>query len=285
MKGMLRILVLAVLAFSAGSCELLLRLIHDDEVVASLSGRKLYRSDIEAVVPAGITPADSVSQAQQYIRSWAMDLLYSDVAAAQLSKTEQDVSTELEDYRRALLKYRYEQRYINERLDTCVTDDQMEEYFSSHQDLFRLEAPIVKARFLDIMKEAPDLELLRTLMASSDEEDVAAADSIAYLSALRYEDYSSDWMDMTALARYFGTDYGTLLSGMSKGYIDYDDGRGDIKIAYICDIVGTGRVAPYDYCQPRIRDIIIGARKRALLSDLERDLLEDAIEKENLIIY
>lgn len=285
MKGTVRILLILALAFAAGSCELLRSLIHDDEVVASLSGRKLYRSDIEAVVPAGIPSADSTSQAQQYIRSWAMELLYADVASSQLPKSEQDVTSELEDYRRALMKFRYEQRYINERLDTTITDEQMTEYFQNHQDLFRLETPIVKARFLDIMKESPDLDLLRRLMSSSEEEDVAAADSVAYLSALRYEDRSSDWMDMTALARYFGTDYGTLLSRLSDGFITYDDDRGDIKIAYICDIVRTGAIAPFEYCQERIRDIIISARKRSLLSDLERDLLEDALEKENLIIY
>jgi len=285
MKGTLRILLILALAFSAGSCELLRSLIHDDEVVANLTGRKLYRSDIEAVVPAGIPSSDSASLAQQYIRAWAMDLLYSDVASIQLSKNEQDLTMEMEDYRRALLKYRYEQRYINERLDTAITDEQISEYYDTHRDLFRLETPIVKARFLDIMKESPNLELLRSLMASSEEDDMAQADSVAYLSALRYEDRSADWMDMTDLAKYFGTDYGTLLSKLSGNYIDFDDDRGDIKIAYVCDIVRTGSVAPFEYCEDRIRDIIISSRKRALLSGLERDLLDNALEKEDLIIY
>ena len=268
------------------SCEFVSGIIHDDDVVARLGNRKLYRTELEAFVPKGISAEDSAKLALQYINTWATDQLYSDIAQQQLSKEEQDVSAELEDYRRSLLKYRYEQRYVNERLDTVVVNSEIDEYYDSHQNLFVLDVPIVKARFLDIMQDSPNLELIKDKMSSDKIEDLEQVDSLAYSSALRYEDNSERWVDMVTFARNFGTDYGTLLSKLDKkGFIEIPDERGDIKIAFICEMQKVGELAQLDYCKDRIKDIIISTRKQTLLSNLEHELLTDALDKETLIIY
>ena len=268
------------------SCEFISGIIHDDEVVARLGNRKLYKTELDAFIPNGVSAEDSTKLALQYINTWATEQLFSDIAQQQLSKEEQDVSSELEDYRRSLLKYRYEQRYVNERLDTVVLSQEIDDYYHSHEDLFVLDVPIVKARFLDIMQDSPNLELIKDKMCSSKIEDLEMADSLAYSSALRYEDGSEKWVDMVTFARNFGTDYGTLLSKAGKdGFIEIPDERGDVKIAYICEMQRVGELAELDYCEDRIKDIIISTRKQTLLSDLERELLSDALDKETLIIY
>ena len=268
------------------SCEFISGIIHDDEVVARLGNRKLYKTELYAFIPKGVSAEDSTKLALQYINTWATEQLFSDIAQQQLSKEELDVNAELEDYRRSLLKYRYEQRYVNERLDTVVLSQEIDDYYHSHEDLFVLDVPIVKARFLDIMQDSPNLELIKDKMSSSKIEDLEMADSLAYSSALRYEDGSEKWVDMVTFARNFGTDYGTLLSKAGKdGFIEIPDERGDVKIAYICEMQRVGELAELDYCEDRIKDIIISTRKQTLLSDLERELLSDALDKETLIIY
>ena len=237
------------------SCEFVSGLIHDDEVVAKLGGRKLYRTELEAFIPKGMSAEDSTNLALQYINTWATEQLFSDIAQEQLSKEEQDVSEELEDYRRSLLKFRYEQRYVNERLDTLVQNAEIDEYYHSHQDLFLLDVPIVKARFLDIMQDSPNLEMIKDKMSSDKVEDVEIADSLAYSSLDK------------------------------NGFIELPDELGDVKIAYICEMQRVGELADIDYCRNRIKDIIISTRKQALLNNLEKELLSDALDKETLIIY
>ena len=124
-----------------------------------------------------------------------------------LSKEEKDVSKELEAYRQSLLRYRYEQRYINERLDTTVSKKQIDEYYGSHKESFKLERPILKARFMNIPKDSPNLQKIKKLMSSDKVEDVVAADSIAFNSTQRYHDYSNGWIDAVKLAAEFGVDY------------------------------------------------------------------------------
>ena len=280
-----RILLVCLLVALLPSCRAIKDFMHDGDVVASVGQHKLYLSELEAYIPNGVAPEDSANLADQYIRSWATAQLYVDMAAQQLSKSEKDVSRELEDYKNSLLRYRYEQRYVNERLDTTVARVEIEKYYESHEDLFVLDIPILKARFLDIMEDSPNYETIRRRMSSNKYEDIAEADSLAYSSALRYADWSDRWIDAVTLAREFGTDYGTMLSKLSGSFIEMREERGDIKIAYVLETRKAGTLAPLDYCEDRIRDIIISNRKHALLTTLEQDLLDDALAKENFIIH
>ena len=111
------------------------------------------------------------------------------------------------------------------------------------------------------------------------------ADSLAFSSAIRYMDNSNNWMDAVSLAREFDTDYVTMLSRQQASFIEMPQESGDVKLAYIVDIRKAGTVAPIEFCEERIKDIIISNRKRSILSDLERDLLKDATDRNALTIY
>ena len=70
------------------SCEFVSGLIHDDEVVARLGARKLYKTELDAFIPKGVSAEDSSKLALQYINTWATEQLYADIAQQQLSKEE-----------------------------------------------------------------------------------------------------------------------------------------------------------------------------------------------------
>lgn len=279
------IIILGIVLSALTSCRAISSLLHDDEVVAEVNGVKLYRAELDAVIPNGISAADSAALAMKYIDTWASDHVYLKIAEQQLSKSEKDVTKELEDYRKSLLKYRYEQLYVNERLDTTVTDEMVDEYYEAHADKFVLQRPIVRARYLNIVADSPVLKQLRKMMKSSEPNDLVEADSLAYSSALKFMTWNNDWVDAALLAGEFGRDYNSLLASMSGGWIEQKDTTGYLKLAYIPEMIAKGRQAPVDYCAPMIKDMIISARKQALISGLERDLLNDARENGNFTIY
>ena len=129
MRRGLLITLIGIVLSALPSCRAISSLLHDDEVVAQVGDMKLYRAELDALIPKGLSAEDSTGLARQYINTWASDLVYLGIAEKQLSKAEKDVSRELEDYRKSLLKYRYEQLYVNERLDTAVTDEMVDEYY------------------------------------------------------------------------------------------------------------------------------------------------------------
>ena len=277
--------LLILLPLLLGSCNAISSLVHDDQVVAKVGEHKLYKSELEGFIPNMIPAADSVRLAEQYINSWAMDLLYLEVAERELSKSELDVTADLESFRRSLLKYRYEQRYINDRLDTLVTDEQVRAYYEAHTDDFELKRPVLKVRFVDVMKDSPDKDAILKMMRSSEYSDVQRADTLAKSSALRWFDGADTWMDASELARYFSLDHQEMLALLKGDQIRYQPtDRDDLMVAYVCDIRKTGP-APLDFCSSRIRDILMSARKYDLMKSLEQDLLENALESKQFVIY
>lgn len=282
-KKILPLLCLALLSLQG--CNAIQSLIHDDKVVAKVGKNKLYASQLRPYIPAGVSSADSTNLALQYINTWAADIIYSEMAQSQLSKDERDVSKELESYKRDLLRFRYEQRFLSDRLDTLVTEEQMLDYYDGHKDLFQLERPIVKARFIDIYKNVERKDEIIALMASNRTADVEKVQSLADSYAIRYFDSSMDWMDSATLAREFGVDYAEMLSLMKQNYIILESRElSDVKAAYIREIRRSG-LAPFEFCRDRIREYILSGRKHALLVTLERSLLEQASNSGEFVIY
>lgn len=277
--------ILGIVLPALVSCRAISSFFSNDEAVAEVGLAKLYRSELNALIPSGMSPEDSTRLARAYINTWALDQVFIAIADEQLSKSEKDVSKELEDYRRSLLKYRYEQLYVNERLDTSVSDDKVEEYYAANARKFELQRPVVKTRYLRIATDSPVLQNIRRKMSSDQVQDIMDADSLAYSSALKFTTWGDRWIDIAVLAGEFGTDHVSLLSSMKGGWIEMSDSTGVMNIAYISEIIRSGQTAPLEYCTSQIKDMIISARKQALIIGLEQDLLRDAREKGQFVIF
>ena len=280
-----------LIALLAVSCQMVHRVtdsaaeLFGDAVVARVGDHRLMRSELAEYIPAGVSSEDSLGLAQQYIKAWAEELLFLDMAESRLSKEEQDVSKELEEYRRTLLKYRYEERYINERLDTLISDEDVRNYYQEHTDKFLVDRPLLKSRYMVIPADSRSLRQIKELMSSDDAMDAIAADSLAFTAAIRYVDSSDNWMDAILLARELGTDEVSMMKALKGRFIELKGDDGNLRIAYVVDMVQKGSPAPLEYCGERIKDVILSTRKHALASGLERDLLNDALVKGKFVIY
>ncbi|MBR3501218.1 MAG: hypothetical protein IKO04_07455 [Bacteroidales bacterium] len=276
--------VITILFLLTG-CQAIQSFIHDDKVVARVGKHKLYESEVNAYIPSGVSIADSTNLALQYINTWATDIIFSDMAQSQLSKTERDITAELEAYKRELLRFRYEQRFIGDRLDTLVTEDQMLDFYEKHKNLFTLDRPILKVRFVDILKNMDKKDQIIRLMSSNKPKDMDEVEGLANKYAIKYFDKSYEWMDAAVLAREFGTDYGQMLAKMNQSYIRMEsEDAADIKVAYVREIRRSG-VAPFDFCTDRIREYILSGRKHDLLVALEQSLLKGASDDGQFVIY
>ena len=148
-----------------------------------------------------------------------------------------------------------------------------------------LQRPILKVRFVDLMKDSPNKTDILRYLASEDHDEFSRADSLTVSTALRYFDNSDVWMDSRDLALEFGVDYPVMLDALKDNMIKIEpEGRGDLLVAYVCDIQRSG-VAPVEFCAEEIRDIILSARKHELVKGLERDLLETALKDKQFVIY
>ena len=218
---------------------------------------------IDSKFPKGLPYSTLVTDRHQsYVRM--------NVTDKELSKEEKDVTKELEQYKESLLRYRYEQRYINERLDTSVSEAQIYEYYKSHAESFKAQRALVKARTLNINKESSFLASFKKLMCSDNVEDVIEADSLALKGGLKYHDFSFQWMDVLALAASIGVSYNEIKPCKKAAVIQFEDDNDNLVIIYLADVVGEGEVAPIEYVREKIIDSIISERKHTLLGTTGR---------------
>ncbi|MBR4775895.1 MAG: peptidyl-prolyl cis-trans isomerase [Bacteroidales bacterium] len=255
------------------------------KLVAKVGEHRLYQSQLQSYIPVGVSPEDSAALATRYINAWAEDLLLLDMAEEQLSEADKNVNEELEEYRKTLLKYRYRQLYVLQRLDTLITEEEVEAYYNANKDRFRLDRPVIKARYMIIPENSRSLESLKKKMSSNDEMEVTEADSLARYATLKYVDASDTWMDAITLGQEVGTEWQSLLKSINKHFAEVPDEAGNLHVAYIVEMVQEGKPAPQEYVRERIRELILSNRKHKLESDLERDLLEDARRTQKFVIF
>ena len=256
-----------------------------DRRVARIGHEVLYESDIVRMMPDGVSSADSAAMVSRYINTWALDRLLLLKAEEQLSKAERDVTAEVEEFRSTLLGFRFEKRWVEERLDTTVTLEEARLYYEEHPSSSIFPYPLVKARVIRISTGSPYYETIKSAYTVTLEQDVAELRELCYSSAERYADFGGEWIPLSQLAKELGTDIETCTREVlprRSSEMKFNDSN---YLIFIEEKVDAGTVSPFEYNVARIRETILGKRKQELLTKLEQDLLEDAHINGTLKIY
>ncbi len=277
-----------VLIFSAllllSSCQLIDR-IFKGEVVARLGTKVLHESEIAQLIPNDASPEDSVRIVKAYINSWATKHLLLSMAEGQLSKEQKDVQKELDDYRSSLLVFRYQKIFVEQRLDTLITDSECKKYYEENTQSFIAPYSIIKARCIKINTSSPNLQVIKSLYRSTMLEDVDALREVCYSSAEKYMDFDNEWIPITVIARELDMDVDLCESELKKKPYIEKDFMGSTYLLFVYDRVAQGALSPYQYNEKKIKDIILSKRKQELILNLERNLLNDALDDNKLVIY
>ena len=278
-KALLIITFLAAIS----SCRLYDRLFKGD-VVARAGRDVLYESDVEALNITGFSAEDSARIVERYIMSWAKNRLLLDMAESQLSKADRDVEAQLEEYRQQLLVYRYEQKYVEQRLDTVVSEQEYLDFYEANPASFTTHVPLMKGRYIKMSDNSPNLNPVKSLYRSRIEEDMDRLEQLCYTSAEKYY-FFEDWVGLDAVVEGTGLDVQELARVLDNRSFIEKNFLGYTYLISVDDYVPAGSLAPYEYCRERIRNHILNRRKQELIASLERNLLNDAIVSEKFVIY
>lgn len=275
---------LFLISFLFSSCTLYDKLFKGAEV-ARLGKYVLYEEEIAELMPKNVSADDSSRIALRYIYSWANKYLLLSMAESQLSKEDKDVEQELEDYRLSLLGYRYEELYIYQRLDTLVTEEESMTYYSDNLDSFKDDISVVKARYVKIQDNSPNLPVIKTLYRSRNLKDVDRLEELCYSSAEVYSNFNNEWISLSVIAAELGSEVSFCEKELSRRkYIEKKE-DGFTYLVFFYDNIRRGSPSPYEYNAENIKEIIISRRKHDLVFNLEKNLLQDALKDNKLIIY
>ncbi len=274
-------LVFIVLILVTVSCKYL-EFNSKDAVVAEVGNNKLYASEIKSLIPPGKSREDSLEMLNQYVNRWAIKHLLLSKAENELSKTDKDVEQELEDYRSSLLMYRFEKMYIDQRLDTTITEAECRDYYEKNSKNFVLSNSVVKTRFAKISSTSPNLEKLKRIYKSVSLEDVDEFERLCYSSADKYSNFNNEWIDIALIAKEIPYDVPAVERELAtKSYIETKDSL-YTYLVFFPEKISPSDTAPFEYYHSRIKEIILSKRKQDLITKLEQDLIREGLEGNNL---
>ena len=125
---------------------------EDSPLLASVYGHELHSSDITGLVGEGVSAEDSVSIVSSYVEQWIRQTVL--LTKAEKNITD-DFGRQMREYKNSLLIYAYEQKIVNQLLDTNISDEQIAEYYGQHPEDFQLKNAIVKAVYVTVPSKSP----------------------------------------------------------------------------------------------------------------------------------
>lgn len=256
------------------------------EPVAQVGGVALYKSDIQKILPVGVSKEDSTLLVNNYIESWAKRVLLLMKAEEQLPEKDKDVAKLLEDYRTQLLVFRYENMFVNERLDTVVSQKEREEYYNLHLKSYVTKNGIIKGRVINMHNSSPKINELERLLSKDDVNSIVEVEQLGYSSSYKYNNFNDEWVDLAVVAKEMGIVLSDLQKELAKKKTRYIKYKDSLNTSYLqtFEYVMAGEITPLEYNSESIKDIIISKRKKDLLQKLQSDIYKDALENKKIKI-
>ena len=155
----------------------------------------LYESDIQQIVPKNVKGKDSVELVKNYVDNWIRQNLLLHKAEQNLNAEALSISIEkqLQDYRTSLITFAYEKELIRQKLDTNVSEAEIEDYYVKNPQNFQLKNNIIKVLYVKVNKSAPKLSKVREWCQSEKPQDRKLLEDYCYQFAENFYLDDSSW--------------------------------------------------------------------------------------------
>ncbi len=280
-----KILLFLIVIISVSGCG---RLRNADKriPVAKALDEVLYYDQIPGNIIQGTGTPDSLAIIQNYINRWAKrEFIYQKARENLSTDLRNEIERQINETRTDLIIYQYQRQMMIEKMDTVVTEMEIEDHYNLNPNSFTLSSNIVKALFLKLPVETPNLYRIRLLARSNNQSDLQELESYSFQFAEKFDDFGENWITLDRLAleiRERITDQQNFL----KRYSFYE--TSDSVYVYLLNIRDyrlRSTIAPFDYVREDIKRIILNNRRFEFIQSLENGIYNDAIKENKLKIY
>ncbi|ASB51003.1 hypothetical protein [Alkalitalea saponilacus] len=274
-SNIIKLSFLILLVFGCGTTENG----PDSKPIVTVGGVSLTRGELQAAVPDNISPQDSMAIAEDFIGRWIRNRLMLRQAELNLTSDEKNVEQLLEEYRTSLLVHLYQQKMLDQKHSPMVTSREIEEYYNSMRDNFRLHENIIQGVFIKVPINAPNQDQLRRWYRSGTGEDIVNMEAYSFQYARKYDQFIENWIPFSRInfnlpepivneERFlrFSRHYET-----SDSQYNYYLAVYDYKLA--------GSTAPLGFVEDRIKAILLNKKRVEFLQQLGQDLYDEALRE------
>ena len=253
-------------------------------IVAECYGEYLYESDLKTVAQ-GVDASDSLARVNAYIDSWVRQRLLLHQAEANLTPEELDFTEELEDYRNSLVVYAYETQLISQKLDTVVSEEEIEDFYEQHKDSFVLRNTLVKVAYVVLDEGCKQKNDFRKLMSDRDTLMLQKLDALANEYAISSYLDVDHWMRLDELTEAVPVEIYNVESFLKRNKFVSFESDGLQYMARFEDFLLEESVSPIEMERDNIKALIMVHRKKDLIDRMHASIYENALKEHAFEVY
>ena len=253
-----------------------------NNLVARAGEYFLYEDDL----PNYVSSDDSLIKISNFIETWAKEKVLYDLSIINLSQLKRAEIDELVDnYRVDLYINSYKDLIVNSRIDSIVTNEQIDSFYSMNSNNFKLNENLVKYRYVKVPNDNLNINRIRRYILRMNEQDRYFLDSLNFQFAdLKLDDSiwfterdviaSINFINQSNKSRYF-----------IKNRLFTIDESNYTNFFIVDDMLKSGNIPPKSYLYDRIKATIINQRKLDILKSINKEILNDALKSRKYEVY
>lgn len=280
---------LVVILFVIQSCQLFVTKNQDadsfeDKPLARVYNYALYPSELESVI-SGLHGTDSAAIADAYIQKWTTQKILLSHAESIIDESNEEINQKLQDYKESLLIHTFKEHYVREKLDTLITEKEIQDFYEKNIKSFELRENIFKGTFIKIPKDAPKIDKIKALLASNNEKDKTELRLLCLRLASFYIVEDSLWhnFDETIKNTPFD-DISGKRQFLEKTVLGERADDSNLYLIKVKDYKSSEQISPYEFARNQIRETLLNQRKINLIKSLEENLYKQAKENNEIKI-
>lgn len=278
----IRIFLLLLAAIFTATCN---KRNGEDAIVAEVGEKVLTIQQLSEVIPDNTNAADSIQLAQRYIQDWIIEQLVIGKAEQSLPDEKQNFEVLIENYRKSLLTYAYEQEWVRQKLDTMVTEEEIEKYYGDNEKNFQLKDYILKVKFCAIAADSKNVSQLRKLFNSTKPEDMVKWMQMCVDIGASYYFDEDKWLLWDEFTKQVPIEVYDVESFLQKKKTLEFEKDNNLYLLTVTDYQLSGSRSPLSFEREKIRSMIINRRKMELLEQMRQDLYSKALQDNEIKTY
>ena len=254
--------------------------------VARLGDKYLFFEEIKNNMPINLSSEDSIIYINNQIIKWAKNLILNDKALINLDFEEQkNLFNMVESYKSDLFSHYYKEKMVKTSMDTLISNNEIENYYNNNKLNFRLNQDLVKARYIKISEDNYNIKDVRNRFKRFNQEDIVFLDSISLQFSL-FSLNDSTWINKDLFFSKFPDIKTYIKNNIVKKTLFYQlEDSLELYLIKINKSVFRNDVAPLDFIKPTLKQVLLNKKKIQFISDFEKDLINDALQKKELEFY
>ncbi len=260
---------------------------QEQEPVAQVFDKVLTRQDLLDIVPENVTGNDSIQFVRNFINNWIKEQVIIHKAELNLKEEEKSFEKKLEEYRKSLLIYQYEKQLIEQKLDTNVSDAEIEQYYRDNPQNFELKENIIQGIYIKVRNEAPNIDQLKKWLfyQYSPENKQKIEEYITQFAEDFFMNDSTSWVLFSDVLKNIPIKPYNEEDFLKKNkHINVSDST----FTYLLKIENyqiKNTISPLSLEKNKIKHMIINKRKLLLIKNMETELYKNALKKNKIKIF